>query len=240
MVKFTVSIKYRNIKVCGLTSIDDARAAVWLGADLLGMVMHPKSPRFCEPEIAQKIIQSCSFKPCVLVFADNEIDYAKELISHLDFNLVYFQAPSESKLYKWFCENYSFDKIIPVYSVPENFADKGSFAKPLGGEIDQFKNHPWIILDTGGVVSKAGETLYGGTGKTFDWNLVRNLNRKYFLAGGLKPDNIYEAMDITNAPAYDVSSGIESTPGKKDLTKMKRFILTIREYDKKTNEGAHG
>jgi phosphoribosylanthranilate isomerase len=227
-----MSLKYRYIKICGLTSVDDARAAAWFGADLLGMVMHPKSPRFCQPGDARKIIRALSLKPTVLVFADNDIDYARDLIAKLDGHMTFIQAPAESGLYAWLCENFSPEKIIPVYSI-DNGAGGNSFAKPLGDSIDRFKNHPWIILDTGGVVSKSGETLYGGTGKTFDWNLVRNLNRKYFLAGGLNLNNILDAIRITDAPAYDISGGIEKSHGKKDHEIMKRLIMNIRQYNNK-------
>ncbi|MDH4201246.1 MAG: hypothetical protein OEV66_12870, partial [Spirochaetia bacterium] len=159
---------------------------------------------------------------------DNDIHYARDLVNSLDGQMTFIQAPSETALFSWLVENYPREKIIPVYSIQRG-AESGSFARPLGDSIDNLKNHPWIILDTGGVVGHSGETLYGGTGRTFDWNLVRNLNRKFFLAGGLNVHNIADAIRITDAQAFDVSSGIEASPGIKDHKMMKRFIQEIRQ-----------
>jgi len=237
-----MSSVYRYIKICGLTSVEDARAAQALGADLLGLVMHPKSPRFCDPAQARQIIDEINFKPVVLVFADNDADYARDLVGNLHGSMVFVQAPCESRLYAWLCENYPAEKILPVLSVSA-FEKKagGSGAGPLG-DLVKLEKHPWIILDTGGVVSTTGEALYGGTGKTFDWNIVKDLKRKYFLAGGLNPGNISEALQVAQAPGFDVSSGIESAPGKKDVEKMAGFIRTIRGAraigaDRLTGEG---
>lgn len=239
-----VNSNYTFIKICGLTSAEDAREASILGADLLGMVMHPKSPRVCNPSDALEIIRASGLKPTVLVFADNEIRYARDLIHELAGDLTLVQAPCESKLFTWLLDNYPVEKILPVYSVPVSSSFNSDTASRKTGEgenevgyslleeIDKLKNHPWVILDTGGVISKNGETLYGGTGQTFDWSLVRGLGRKYFLAGGLKPENIAEAISMTRAPGYDVSSGIESRPGKKDFDKMKSLISQIRESRK--------
>jgi phosphoribosylanthranilate isomerase len=126
-------------------------------------------------------------------------------------------------LFQWLSENFPVQKVIPVYSVKDTFD---------AGKIQAYEKFPWMALDTGGVTAKTGEPLYGGTGQSFDWNLVRHLNRRYLLAGGLKPENILQAIKVTNAAGFDVSSGLESSPGKKDPDKMKSLISCIRHYGK--------
>ncbi|MDH4198983.1 MAG: phosphoribosylanthranilate isomerase [Spirochaetia bacterium] len=211
---------YRFIKICGLTNSEDARAAVLMGADILGMVMHPQSPRFCKQEQVLEISRNYYFKVRVLVFADNPVSYAENLLNHLDDKFTLFQIPLETELFGWANGKFHPEKIIPVISV--------------GIESDiqvrhKLKNFPWVIFDTGGVKNEAGEFLYGGTGQVFDWNILQNIHRKYFLAGGLNPENIYTAISAANAPGFDVSSGIEKYAGKKDYTKMKLFIDTVRK-----------
>lgn len=203
-----------------MTSTDDARAAVLMGADLLGMVMHQQSPRFCSPSRAFEISRDFYFRPRVFVFADDDIDYAQYLLGEFSDDLTFLQMPAHTGLYYWAKEKFSPGKIIPVISVNTSFNPE---------EIEHYREFPWIIFDTGGIKSESGENLYGGTGKTFDWSLLSSLDRRYFIAGGLNPENINQAILTTNAAGFDVSSGIEKSHGKKDYEKMSRFIETVRK-----------
>jgi len=220
----------RFIKICGLTNADDAQSALGLGADLLGMVMHPKSPRFCSEENARKIIQDSYFTPTVLVFADNDIDYARQIIKNLAGELTFIQAPTKSGLFQWLRSNYPVRKTIPVYSVEESIPEP-----ELQSSLGELAEYPWIILDTGGKKSSTGEVLFGGTGQTFNWESVSRITRNFFLAGGLNPGNVAEAIRVSGAGGYDVSSGIESSPGKKDFDKMRLFISIIRHSGEHKN-----
>lgn len=191
-----------------------------MGADLLGMVMHQKSPRFCSPSRAFEISRDFYFRPRVFVFADDDIDYAQYLLGEFSDDMTFLQMPAHTGLYYWAREKFSPGKIIPVISVDENFSEE---------EVEHYRQFPWVIFDTGGIKNAGGEILYGGTGKTFDWSRLANLERRYLLAGGLNPENINNAILATNAAGFDVSSGIEKSHGKKDYEKMAKFIESVRK-----------
>lgn len=197
--------------------------------------MHPNSPRYCQPEIVKEIARQFFFKPRVLVFADNDLDYAKPLINDLMDNFSWLQVPLESSLFQSLTKTSEvslFHKIIPIISIHEN-----DTLPLLREKLQKASNYSWVVFDTGGIKSVSGETLYGGTGKTFNWNMLSDLFSgpnstpiPYFLAGGLNLENIGLALKNCNAQGFDVSSGIEEKPGKKNKEKMKNFIEIIKNY----------
>ena len=209
---------YYAVKICGLARIEDAIYASYRGADLLGIVMHPPSPRCCTIEIAREIGQILFFKPRVLVFGKDDFDYIERVSDQLLDPLTSIQLPASAAAFEPVVKKYGPARVFPVYSISDDFDS---------GVIDSFKEHPWVVLDTGGIKDQSGQELDGGTGKTFDWSLLTYSGQRIFLAGGITPENAREAAE-QGTYAIDICSGIESTPGKKCHEKMRRLFDNIK------------
>ena len=197
-----------RIKICGLTNATDARIAVQLGADALGVIAISASPRYVSPEAAPDIFREARpFVPVVVL--KRRIDEAVGYVS--DYVQYYEGSPG----------------TIPYPLRVFRIRDKQSLV-----ELTEFQDCVCgIVLDA------YHETALGGTGKTFDWSLAiqaKSLlpNTPIILAGGLNPDNVGEAIRMVRPYAVDVSSGVESEPGRKDHNKLRRFIAAVRETDR--------
>jgi len=197
-----------RIKICGITSREDALAAVECGADALGFVF-AESSRQIAPDRAGDII--ASLPPMVTtvgVFVDESHRRVREIALRCHLNALQFHG-NESPAY---CRGF-YRKVIKAFRVRD-----GSIARDLAGyDVDA------CLLD-----SPAG----GGTGRTFDWELVRGITGRIILAGGLTPDNVAEAIQRVRPYAVDVSSGVESEPGKKDRRLMEKFVRQVRECER--------
>jgi phosphoribosylanthranilate isomerase len=200
-----------KIKICGITCLDDAKMAVDMGADMLGFNFYAQSPRCITIELAEEIIQKIpTFVDTVAVFVNPSPTELKRVIEKGFFNWIQLhgdETPEFCKSLNW--TNARIIKAIRVQSVDD-------IRKADTYPVDA------ILLDT------FDKTLYGGTGKTFDWSLIGNLYRRIFLAGGITPENVVQAMEV-GVYCIDVCSGIESQPGKKDPQKMKLLFENIRK-----------
>jgi phosphoribosylanthranilate isomerase len=199
-----------KVKICGITKPDDARAATRMGADYIGVIQYPKSPRYVQPELLEDLIWAMPDGKRVLV--DVEPDPAV-LQKQLDIGFDYFQlhfdlSISDEKLAAW-------AQLIDrrrLWLAPR-LPDSCPFPERLHQYADTF------VIDT----YKPG--LFGGTGKAGSWERFAKWKATYtdstfVLAGGLGPDNIAKAMKATGAAVVDINSGIESAPGVKNLDKM--------------------
>ena len=201
-----------KIKICGITNLEDAQLAVESGADSIGFVF-TKSPRRISPLDAGLIIKEIPASvDTVGVFVDETLQKLDEIIRISHINTI--------QLHGWespeYCSNFkSKVKVIKTFRIKDNeFLQKMSAYK-----TDNF------LLDT----YISGQP--GGTGKVFDWNLAVTAVRKYpniILAGGLNPDNICEVLNLVKPFGVDISTGIESRPGKKDPVLLKEFIARVR------------
>jgi phosphoribosylanthranilate isomerase len=210
-----------KVKICGLTTFEDALAACEAGADLLGFNFYPPSPRSIHPEICALI--TARLKPrfpqvsMVGVFVNagsTEIHSILE-VCHLDLAQLSGDEPPAVLLA---LGNRAFKALRPAN--PEQLASAlGIF--PLRKEA------PCFLIDA----YRKGE--YGGTGLTADWSLAKELAARYplLLAGGLTPENVSEAILQTNPWGVDVASGVESKPGVKDLEKVWKFIQAAKAAD---------
>jgi len=190
-----------KVKICGLTRLEDARAAASFGADALGFVHERTSPRYIGDDIPEWLGELDPFVPKVAVFGRVDRVPAQtyfDLVQGVDWDIYPFPAPK---------------RIVVVRLMP------GQSAQDI---TQQMVNASAILLDA----FHAG--AYGGTGKTVDWGLaaevVQRSARPVILAGGLTPENVQEAIKRVRPFAVDVSSGIESNPGVKNLEKMRTFI----------------
>jgi phosphoribosylanthranilate isomerase len=200
-----------KIKICGITNIDDANLAIQLGADMLGFNFYAPSPRYLTIERAEEIIQKIpTFVDTVAVFVNPSPTELKRVVEKGFFNWIQLHGDETPE----FCKSLNWTNARIIKAIRVQSAD----------DIRKADTYPVdaILLDA------FDETLYGGTGKTFDWTLVGNLYRRIFLAGGITPENVVQAIE-RDVYCIDVCSGIESKPGKKSPQKMKLLFENIRK-----------
>jgi len=202
-----------KIKICGITNREDALLAANLGVDALGFVF-AESPRQVSPEEAREII---SHLPPLLVkagvFVNESLSRILEIVDFCQLNLVQLSGDEDDQ----FCLklNRPYVKVFKVFDARI---------------LKLIKTHPspYFILDT----YEKGKG--GGTGKTFYWEIAKmavNVGR-VILAGGLTPENLYEALEEVKPYGVDVSSGVEERPRKKDRSKLFQFVETVRVWDR--------
>ncbi len=195
-----------KIKICGITSLDDALAAVDAGADALGFVFYGKSPRNLNPMQASAIIAKLPpFVQTVGLFVNEEAEQANWTADFCGLDLVQLHGDEEPE----YCQDIR-RRVIKAFRVQSMESITPLRKYPVAG----------YLLDAW------CPDCYGGTGKTFNWD-VAEAAREFgpvILAGGLTPDNVRQAVERVRPYAVDVSSGVESAPGKKDHGKVREFI----------------
>jgi phosphoribosylanthranilate isomerase len=201
-----------RIKICGITNLEDALLAADLGADALGFIFYPPSPRSVEPDAAKAIIaQLPPFVTTVGVFVDEDVAAVKELAAAVGLDRLQLHGKETPE----YCRSLG-RRVIKVFRV----RDENSLT-----ELAAYQNVVQaLLLDT----YKKGQV--GGTGETFNWDLALKA-KKYgpiILAGGLTPENVAQAIAAAQPQAVDVASGVEAAPGKKDPVKLKAFFAAIK------------
>lgn len=216
------------VKICGMTNLDDALLAVDAGADAVGFVFYEKSPRCVRAETVREIADELpEHVQKVGVFVGVSPDVA-DISEHAGLTIaqIYCHARpalTDEYLVKLPC------RVIAAISL-------GAVGKNELHDFhvsDQVRNR---IVAT--LVDSGNAEQPGGTGQHFDWHVIGDLARlagmNLILAGGLKPDNVGEAMRILRPWGVDVVSGVEASPGKKDPEKIRAFVQAVREIDRKT------
>ncbi|MBT3363261.1 MAG: phosphoribosylanthranilate isomerase [Chloroflexi bacterium] len=210
-----------KVKICGIQEKGHAIAAVEAGADLIGMVF-AKSRRQVTPEQAKQIVeavrQTSDTVKTVGVFV-NTLAYEVNRIAR-DCNLDMVQLSGDES---WeYCEDIQKTIIKAIHM--KNQTDKEMTVSIVAGTDVLTDNLYIVLLDT------HIEGQYGGTGKTFDWELARSISARYpiFVAGGLDPNNVQEAIKTMKPLGVDVSSGVE-TDGVKDVAKIRKFISEAKK-----------
>jgi len=201
------------IKICGITNIDDARAAVAAGADALGFNFYNRSPRYIAPPAAREIVEQLpSSILTVGVFVNEETPESVKKIAS-EAGVTAFQLHGdESPAY---CRELSDRYVIKTLTVSGDFDI----------EMVQHYDVNAIMLDT------RDNNLRGGTGRVFDWSVAIEVNKvapKLFLAGGLSPENISEAIELVRPYAVDACSALEDRPGIKNHDRMRAFVELAR------------
>lgn len=199
-----------RIKICGITSSEDALAAVAAGADALGFVFYAKSPRAVSPEQTAAIIRSLPpFVTTVGLFvnADRATINATIATSGLDAIQLHGDESPQDCLFPG-------QRVIKALRIK----DSASLERAADYEVSA------LLLDTW------SERGYGGSGEVFDWHLLKDFasHHPVILAGGLNPKNVVDAIRQVRPYAVDVSSGVEAAPGEKDRLKVAEFICQVR------------
>jgi phosphoribosylanthranilate isomerase len=199
-----------KVKICGITNIDDALAALEHGADALGYVFYKGSPRYITPDRARGIIQRLpTFATTVGVFVDERAEEVDRVMRHAGIDVAQFHGhePPEA------C-------VVPRRVIKAIRIKELSDLEPLKHyKVSAF------LLDT------YTPDLLGGTGQIFNWDIAVDAKQfgRVILAGGLTPENVAQAVQWVHPYAVDVSSGVEEEKGKKDHEKMRLFIKNAKE-----------
>ncbi len=200
-----------KIKICGITSIDDALMACDYGADAIGFIFYKKSPRYIKPEHAIKIIEHLpAFVSTVGVFVDENVDRIQSIVNTLGLHYVQLHGNEPLSMVAKFGK-----KAIKAFRIKD---------APSINEINK-SGLNIVLLDS-------YTSAYGGSGKVFDHKLLKDLssNIKFILSGGITPDNVLEIVNEYKPYAIDVSSGVETSPGRKSEKKIKLLFERLTGY----------
>jgi len=203
-----------RIKICGLTRREDALAAAELGVDALGVILVPESPRYVSLERAREILKDLSPEICTVgVLRNPSPEFLEEVLESKVFSALQFHGEEPPEMLR----------AVPCLTL-----------KALGiasaEDLEKARIYEdatdFLLLD-----SRSGSRS-GGTGKPFDWKLLKKFacSLPFLLAGGLKEENILEALETVNPWGVDLNSGAESAPGIKNREKMRDLVKMVREY----------
>ncbi|MDD5281113.1 MAG: phosphoribosylanthranilate isomerase [Candidatus Omnitrophica bacterium] len=202
-----------KVKICGITNLEDALASLFSGADAIGLVFYKKSPRYISPLKARNISRILPKKIIrVGVFVDEDIKTVKRIARFCGLDMLQFHGHEPAA----YCRKFKGYKIIKAFPVKEG--------------VDLFKISEY--RGCGCLFDTYSKKLPGGTGKKFNWYLLKNLDKiknPVFISGGLTAANVRKAIKLLKPDWIDVSSALESKPGKKDHKKIKQFIQASRK-----------
>ncbi|KRA74772.1 MULTISPECIES: phosphoribosylanthranilate isomerase [unclassified Lysobacter] len=209
-----------RIKFCGFTRPGDVRLACELGADAIGFVFAESSKRRVEAEEARAMRQALApLVDAVALFMDNPAEQVREVVRQVRPSLLQFHGDENDG----FCRSFG---VPYLKAVAMGEGGEPASASPGLALHARYPAAAGFLLDS----HVAGGS--GGSGKTFDWSRIPlGMHKPFLLAGGLVPDNVYEAILATRPWGVDVSSGIESAPGLKDGDLMRRFVEEVRRAD---------
>jgi phosphoribosylanthranilate isomerase len=201
-----------QVKICGLTCIEDALGCVELGADALGFVFFAKSPRNISPENARDIIRR--IPPgisTVGVFVNESYSAILQKVDFCGLSAVQLHGYESPELVERLCRQ----SLLVIKAL---FSGKS----PDIGEVARYQAHAYLVECGKGA-------LPGGNAQTWNWGEAKSFGQSspFILAGGLSPENVSKAVSDSLPDAVDVSSGVEECPGRKDLGKVERFIQSI-------------
>ena len=201
-----------RVKICGITRLEDALESVRSGADALGFIFHPPSPRYVRPEIVRDICAALPpFVTRVGVFVDSPSERIQEVVRVTGVDAVQFhgrETPDQ-------CRQVVVGRRIKGFRVAD---------ATILNQLPEYTGMSWL-LDS----YVAG--VFGGTGQTFNWDLACEAVRRgghVILAGGLTPENVGRAVAAVDPYGVDVSSGVESAPGIKDPERVREFIAAAK------------
>lgn len=200
-----------RIKICGITRPEDGAEAARLGADAIGLVFYPKSPRNVSLAQAQAVIAALPpFVSVVALFVNPEREWVEEVLAHCSIDILQFHGEEPSE----FCRSFQRPYLKAVRVKP---------GLDLTVAAAQYPDARGLLTDA------FVEGAHGGTGTTFDWTLLpENLSLPLILSGGLDDQNIKQAVAAVRPAAVDVSSGVEAAKGIKDAARMAAFISGAR------------
>ncbi len=214
-----------RIKICGITNLEQGRAIAKLGATALGFILVPSSPRYISPTQLASIIPYLpdpveAILPRNLktigVFADSSLEEISQIVRSTGLNAVQLHGQETPEYCRVLRQQLPTVELIKALRIRS--------AKDLENTISYETVVDTLLLDA------YHPQLLGGTGHTLDWSMLQNFTPTcpWFLAGGLNPDNILEALSKLNPDGIDLSSGVELAPGNKDLSKVEKLFQQLK------------
>ncbi len=204
-----------HIKICGITSLEDARAAIDAGADYLGFNFYAPSPRSILPEACAEITAVLRLESpqvqLVGVFVNMPVGQVKTILRDCHLRMAQFHG----------------DEAPGMLAALSGRAFKAFRGVPVNVDGYARGEAPALLIDA------SVQGAYGGTGMTADWSAAASLSRRFplFLAGGLTAENVGEAVRQVRPWGVDTASGVESAPGKKDVAKMQKFVEEVKRIE---------
>jgi len=209
-----------QIKICGVTNADDARACVELGADMIGFNFYPASPRYVEPAFVRRIVDALPARTCAVgVFVDADPAEIRKLVQTAGLRCVQLHGHATPELCSELAQEF---RVIRALSTNAQFEPK----------------HTAAFSDCDVLIDAYHRELRGGTGQTCDWSAARaamHYTRFLILSGGLNERNVGRAIASVTPDAVDVCSGIEGAPGVKNHLALEQFIGAVRATSATTN-----
>ena len=204
-----------RIKICGITRPEDARVAVANGADAIGLVFYPGSPRAVSVEQAREIAAAVGpFVTLVALFVDERAEQVNAVLEALPIGLLQFHGDESAS----FCGQFARPWIKALRVRP---------GTDIPAQAEAYAGSRGLLLDAW------QEGVPGGTGKTFDWSLAQaGCSVPLVLAGGLHAGNVAQAIAMVRPFAVDVSGGVEASPGIKDPGRIEDFVAAVRAADR--------
>lgn len=199
-----------KIKICGITTLEDALVAIDAGADALGFVFYPKSPRHIFPEQAAAIIRHLPpFVQIVGLFVNESLPTVNETADQCGLDIVQLHGEESPE----FCDAVK-RRVIKAFRIKD--------IRSLEA-INNYRTSAFLL-------DAWSPSAHGGTGRTFNWEIAATAaaSGRIILAGGLTPENVAAAIELVRPYAVDVSSGVESAPGRKDIRKIEEFIYNAK------------
>lgn len=206
-----------KVKICGITNLKDARQALEAGATFIGFNFYERSPRYVTPSAAKRIMQSLPKKvKAVGVFVNETENKMLTIVRRIGLSHVQLHGEESPETVA------RLQRTLPVIKA---IRVRKSFST---SELSRYKNASAFLLDG------FDRHRRGGSGKSFPWDIARRAKRvgRIFLAGGLTPANIGEAIRSARPYAVDACSGVEAKPGKKDPAAVKKFMRAARAAQK--------
>ena len=200
-----------RVKMCGMTNTEDLGKAVYYGASAVGFIFYKKSPRYISPSKVRKLVEGLppGITP-VGVFVNARERQVKDICKLTRINTVQFHGDEDVA----YCKRFTDKKVIKAFRVNEFFA----FKSVMKYRVDAY------LFDT------YHDEAYGGTGKTFDWEVLKQFkfNKPVILSGGLTPSNVAQAIETVQPFMVDVCSGIEKEPGIKNPRLIREFFAQVK------------
>jgi phosphoribosylanthranilate isomerase len=207
-------MKRTRVKICGITRVEDAVSAVYAGVDAIGLVFYAQSPRYVTVEQAQKIVAAIPpFVSVVGLFVNASKSEIEAVLSKVRLDILQFHGDESPQDCNQVCEQIK----MPYYKAIRIKAYTNLVQYSV-----EFECAKALLLDA------HSESAFGGTGQTFDWNLIpKSLTKPVILAGGLTAENVASAIRQVQPYAVDVSGGVELTKGIKDAAKIAAFMQGV-------------
>jgi phosphoribosylanthranilate isomerase len=210
-------MKIVRLKVCGITTFEDAKAALDCGADYLGFNFYRQSPRYISPERVREIIgllgpPDGGVQTVGVFVNESRPEHVVNIMAASDVRLAQLHGDEDAA----YCASIGADRVIKALRVNDSFNPQAVLEYKVSA----------VLLDA------YHPSLYGGTGQEFDWSLAREAAglARIILAGGLGPHNIADAIRTVTPFGVDVNSGVESSPGRKDVARLRLLKKEMEEW----------